>query len=64
MRSTTSSDQQTTTSHNGSSTLLALAAIAERGSEHPLAKAIVNHAQGQGIALSSFADASEFEVTT
>lgn len=57
------SSQQTTTSQDGSSMLLTLAAIAERGSEHPLAKAIVNHAQDQGIALSSFADASEFEVT-
>jgi len=57
------SGQQTTTSQDGSSMLLTLAAIAERGSEHPLAKAIVNHAQDQGIALSSFADASEFEVT-
>jgi Cu+-exporting ATPase len=61
--STTSPNLQTTTGENGSSALLALAAIAERGSEHPLAKAIVNHAQDHGIALSTFADASEFEVT-
>jgi P-type Cu+ transporter len=53
--------QQHTTSQDGSHTLLVLAAIAEKGSEHPLAKAIVNHAQGQGIEVSSFADASEFE---
>jgi Cu+-exporting ATPase len=57
------SDQQQTATSQNSSTLLALAAIAEKGSEHPLAKAIVSHAQTKGIALSSFADASEFEVT-
>lgn len=57
------STQQHTNSQDGSHTLLALAAIAEKGSEHPLAKAIVSHAQSQGITLSSFADASEFEAT-
>src|SRR3989441_2019465 len=32
-------------------TTLALAAIAEKGSEHPLAKAIVTHAQNQGMKI-------------
>src|SRR5437899_4941046 len=37
---------------------LALAAIAEKGSEHPLAKSIVAHAQNQGMKID---DASYFE---
>lgn len=39
-------------------TTLALAAIAEKGSEHPLAKAIVAHAKNQGMKID---DASYFE---
>ncbi|MDE2589680.1 MAG: copper-translocating P-type ATPase [Patescibacteria group bacterium] len=39
-------------------TTLALAAIAEKGSEHPLAKAIVAHAQSQGMKID---DTSYFE---
>ena len=62
-QSLTSNQRQTAISEDGSVRLLALAAIAEKGSEHPLAKAIVNHAQSQGVALSSFDDASEFEAT-
>lgn len=62
-QSITSNQKQTVISENGSNELLALAAIAEKGSEHPLAKAIVSHAQSQGISLSSLADASEFEAT-
>lgn len=56
----TSANQIATASQNSPFTLLTLAAIAEKASEHPLAKAIVNHAQNQGVALSSF-DAVEFE---
>jgi P-type Cu+ transporter len=40
--------------------LLRLAASAERGSEHPLAEAIVRHAAERGIAT---ADAADFEAT-
>jgi len=43
------------------STLLRLVASAERGSEHPLAEAIVAGAREQGLALS---DASQFEALT
>ena len=42
--------------------VLELAAMAEQGSEHPLAKAIVSHAQGKGITISSM-DASDFKAT-
>ena len=49
-------------SGNDVNTVLGLAAIAEKGSEHPLAKAIVSHAQKQGIRLASM-DASDFEAT-
>ena len=42
-------------------TLLALAAAAERGSEHPLAAAIVRGAEAQGIEVSAAAD---FDSTT
>lgn len=42
----------------GSETLLLTAAAAERGSEHPLGAAIVQHAEEAGLALS---DASAFE---
>lgn len=62
-QSAASRQRQTTISENSSTRLLTLAAIAEKGSEHPLAKAIVSHAQSQGIALSSLADASEFKAT-
>ncbi|MEO7569739.1 MAG: copper-translocating P-type ATPase [Croceibacterium sp.] len=41
--------------------VLRLAAILEKGSEHPLAEAIVKGAEGRGIAL---AEASDFEAVT
>src|SRR5438309_193009 len=45
-------------SDKNNDTTLALAAIAEKGSEHPLAKAIVAHAKNQGMKIY---DASYFE---
>ena len=42
--------------------VLTLAAIAEKGSEHPLAKSIVAHAIDKGIVLNNI-DAEEFEAT-
>ncbi|MGI0021396.1 MAG: heavy metal translocating P-type ATPase [Nitrososphaeraceae archaeon] len=42
--------------------LLTLAAIAEKGSEHPLAKAIVNHAKTQGI-ITDEIEVTRFEAT-
>jgi len=45
-------------SNKNNITTLFLAAIAERGSEHPLAKSIVIHAQNQGMKID---DASHFE---
>jgi P-type Cu+ transporter len=51
------SDQQagdnTHSSHKDYLTLLTLAAIAEKNSEHPLARAIVNYAQNLGIQISN-----------
>lgn len=47
-----------TDSNRNGVTTLALAAIAEKGSEHPLAKAIVLHAQDQGAKID---DVSYFE---
>ncbi|MEX1296151.1 MAG: heavy metal translocating P-type ATPase [Candidatus Limnocylindrales bacterium] len=41
--------------------VVALAASAERGSEHPLASAIVSEAEGRGLAL---AEATDFEAVT
>lgn len=43
-------------------TLLTLTAIAEKNSEHPLAKAIVSYIQSQGIDVTNI-DAEEFEAT-
>lgn len=45
-----------------SATLLTLAAIAEKGSEHPLAKAIINHAKTQGINTNEI-EVTDFEAT-
>jgi Cu+-exporting ATPase len=46
------------TANNNELNLLRLAASVERNSEHPLAEAVVNYAQSQGVELT---DAQEFE---
>src|SRR5690606_14724454 len=46
---------------SGEDDVLALAASLERGSEHPLAEAIVEGAKARGLAL---ADAADFEAVT
>ncbi len=55
--------QQQITIKNDDTNVLALAAIAEKRSDHPLAKAIVIHAESQGIQLQSVEEALDFKAT-